>query len=169
MAGTAVWTGIFFVLVGMAPSQFVAGLIDEPPGFVHSWLFGPSLVVVGLAIIVTALWFNLWSRRQLCIDEISEQLAWAIHSLLNKPPNANDPGDLARWWGEVIGWEAKIDRALENRAYFTRSDQLHFSVLGFVEPVKMSQSKDLDAMLAQLKMKFERLRDIVNWTQMRRR
>lgn len=169
-ARNAIFFGIFVVVVGMTPGNWLAGLLHDPPAFISGALFQPGLVVIGLAIIAAALWFNIWSRKQICIDEVSEQLAWAVHNLLNKKPKQDDPGDIARWWGEVVGWEAKVDRMLENRAFFTRSDQLHFGVLGFVEPLSWTTGNhDLDHMLRQLRMKFDRLRDVINWAQARRR
>lgn len=97
-------------------------------------------------------------------------MSWAIHNLLNKAPKSNDQNGIDQWWADVLTWEAKVTQALGNRAFFTRADELHFGVLGFVDPsMWTSGNVDLDSKLRQLKMKFERLRDIINWTQMRRR
>jgi hypothetical protein len=169
-ASAGFWTGIFFVAVGVTPWRFVASLIQEPPGFLNNSFFSPALVLLGLATIWASLWFNLWSRKQVCIDEISEELAWAVHHLLNNPPKPLDLSGVEQWWTDVLAWEAKVSKMLGNRAFFTRSDEIHFAVLGFVDPSEWSTgNRDLDSKMRQLKMKFERLRDIVNWTQMRRR
>ena len=65
--------------------------------------------------------------------------------------------------------EWPVSKKLENKAFFTRADQLHFEDLGFVDHIRLSGHPDFDGSLSQLKLKFERLRDVINWTQMRRR
>jgi hypothetical protein len=62
-----------------------------------------------------------------------------------------------------------VSKKLENRAFFTRADQLHFDMLGFVPPVSMTNNQRFDWLLSMLALKFERLRDVINWTQQRRR
>jgi hypothetical protein len=62
-----------------------------------------------------------------------------------------------------------MSKKLENRVFFTRAHQLHFDMLGFVEPIKMTEHGRYDWLLSQLRLKFERLRDVINWSQMRRR
>jgi hypothetical protein len=119
----ALFIGVFFVVAGVTPWQFVASLIQAPPSFLRSAFFGPAMVLLGFGIIGGSLWFNLWSQKQICIDDVSEQLAWAIHNLLNKPPNPNDVADLARWWDEVVSWETKVDRALERDEFRLRRIQ----------------------------------------------
>jgi hypothetical protein len=166
---SGVLIGLFFVGVGMTPWQFVADVLQNPPDFVRSVWFSPSITLVGLALIAASLWFNLWSRKQKAIDDIAEDISWAIHNLLNRNPRPSTDTDVAKWETDFREWCSKVSKKLEDRAFFTRADQLHFDMLGFVEPVTMSGHQRLDWLFSQLRMKFERLRDIINWTQMRRR
>ena len=127
------------------------------------------MVLVGLATIAASLWFNIWSQKQKAIDTLAEDLGWAIRHLLNRKPRPSTDQDIAQWDKDYREWCDKVSKQLENRAFFTRADQLHFDRLGFVDPVAMSGHVQLDWLLSQLRMKFDRLRDVINWTQQRRR
>jgi hypothetical protein len=78
--------GLFFVGVGMTPWQFVAQIIQQPPRFVTSEWFSPSITLVGLALIAASLSFNIWSRKQKAIDALAEDISDAITNLLNRTP-----------------------------------------------------------------------------------
>jgi hypothetical protein len=66
-------------------------------------------------------------------------------------------------------WCDRVSAKLENKAFFTRADQLHFDQLGFVPQIAMTRQLELDQLLGQLREKFDRLRDVINWVQQRRR
>jgi hypothetical protein len=154
-AGTVIATGVFFLVFGILP-----------------W-FGPGvsifLTVVGLALIAGSLWFNFWSHREAAIDELAEDLTWAIHDLLNRNPRPTTDAEMEKWQQDFDDWCARVNRKLENRAFFTRADQLHFDRLGFITPIKMPGKVSFDFLLSILRLKFERLRDVINWAQQRRR
>ena len=99
--------------------------------------------------------------RQNAIDDLSEELSWAIHYLLNKQVSSDD--DLAKWEIEFKKWCNKVSEMLNNRKYFTKSDQLHFDRLGLVPPANYAGSfnKRHEWLVSQLNLKFERLRDII--------
>ena len=169
VAGTGLVIGIFIVSYGAAPGQAIADLLTHlPPWLTNPW-FKLALVVIGLALIGTSLHFNVWSLRQKAIDDLAEDLSWAIHHLLNKP--VSNESEVAQWESEYKAWCQKVSTKLENRAFFTRADQLHFDRLGFVPPANFagSYNKRHDWLVSQLNLKFERLRDVINWTQMRKR
>jgi hypothetical protein len=154
-AGSAIAIGAFFLLFGILP-----------------W-FGPGvsifLTVVGLALIAGSLWFNFWSQREAAIDELAEDLSWAIHDLLNRDPRPSTDAEMQKWQEDFDDWCARVNRKLENRAFFTRADQLHFDRLGFITPIRMTGKLSFDFLLSILRLKFERLRDLINWAQQRRR
>ena len=131
--------------------------------------FKLALVVIGLVLIGVSLHFNVWSLRQEAIDDLAEDLSWAIHNLLNRPV-ANEP-EVAQWEADFKAWCERVSAKLENRAFFTRADQLHFDRLGFVPLASFAGSYNQRHawLVSQLNLKFERLRDVINWTQMRRR
>ena len=169
VAGTGLVIGVFMMVYGAAPGQAVADFLTRlPPGANSPW-FKFALIVVGLAVVAGSLHFNVWSLRQKAIDALAEDLSWAIHNLLNKPVASQ--ADLEAWEVEYHAWCRRVSQKLESRAFFTRADQLHFDRLGFVPPTALATSfNNHHAWLtAQLGLKFERLRDVINWTQMRTR
>jgi hypothetical protein len=167
VAGSALLIGVFFVLVGVTPWQYVAELIGHPPAWMQSSWFRLTILVLGLAVIWFALNFNRWSLRQRAIDSLAEDISWAISDLLNR--KAEDTGGyIDQWQQDFNDWCSRVSAKLENRAFFTRADQLHFDRLGFVDPILMYQNPRLNHLLSQLRLKIDRLRDIINWTQMRK-
>jgi hypothetical protein len=169
-AGTALVVGIFFVLVGVTPWEFVAEMITEPPQWIASPYFRVSILVLGLAIIWFSLTFNRWSAKQRVVDSLAEDISWAIDKLLNRSPGI-EPSDkfIDDWKADFDGWCSRVSAKLGNRAFFTRADQLHFDYLGFIQPIQFHQNPRLDHLLSQLRLKIERLRDVINWAQERRR
>ena len=169
VAGTGLVFGIFFVVYGSAPGQVIAELLTHlPPWLTNPW-FRLALVVIGLFIIGASLHFNVWSLRQKAIDVLAEDLAWAIHNLLNK--RVTNESEVTQWDSEYRTWCDNVSKKLENRAFFTRADQLHFDRLGFVPQTGFvgSFNEHHQWLASQLSLKFERLRDVINWTQMRKR
>jgi hypothetical protein len=169
--GTALAIGIFFVLVGVTPWEYAARLIAEPPQWTNSAYFRLGILIIGIALIWFSLIFNLWSAKQKAIDSLAEDISWAIDNLLNRTTGKIDPASefVERWKKDFEDWCANVSKKLGNRAFFTRADQLHFDYLGFVEPVEFYQNPRLNHLLSQLRLKIERLRELINWTQQRRR
>lgn len=169
VAGTGLVLGLFIVAYGATPGQAVADLLKRLPPEVASPWARLALVVVGLAVIGASLHLNVWSLRQKAIDEMAEDLSWAIHNLLNRA--VSDEAGLAKWEQDYHAWCQRVSKKLENRAFFTRADQLHFDRLGFVPATHLAGTFNQrhSWLASQLSLKFERLRDIINWTQMRGR
>jgi hypothetical protein len=161
--------GVFFLAVGVTPWQLIAGFFQQPPGWVANPWFSPGLAILGICVIAGSVWFNIWSRKQTAIDELAEDMAFAINDLVNREPRPQTDDDIKKWKGDYEAWCNKASKKLENRAFFTRADQLHFDSLGFIDPLFMTGLPKLDELLSQLKLKFDRLRDVINWTQQRRR
>jgi hypothetical protein len=168
-AGTGIVVGLFIVIYGATPGQAVADLLRVLPSWVTDPWFKFTLVVIGLVLIGASLHFNVWSLRQSAIDDVAEDLSWAVHNLLNKP--VSNEGEVASWESDFRTWCDKVSKKLERRAFFTRADQLHFDRLGFVPPANFggSYNQKHEWLVSQLRLKFERLRDVINWTQMRKR
>lgn len=83
-ADTGLVIRVFIVTYGATPGQAMADLLSNlPPWITNPW-FKLALVVIGLSIIGGSLHFNVWSLRQRAIDDLAEDLSWAIHHLLNK-------------------------------------------------------------------------------------
>jgi hypothetical protein len=169
-AATALVVGFCLVVFGGTPGELLAAIWTNPPQWVMSWWFSPTISIVGLLLIAATLRFNLWDQRQKAIDDLAEDMSWAIHNLLNKPPTANSAAEfVSSWESDFKSWCDKVSKKLGNKAFFTRADQLHFDRLGFVSTAPMTGHAKLDWLLAMLRLKFERLRDIINWVQQRRR
>jgi hypothetical protein len=170
-AGSALAIGIFFVLVGVTPWQFAAQLIANPPAWSNSNYFRIGIPILGLVAILTSLNFNRWSAKQKAIDSLAEDISWSIGNLLCRTPGKIDPDPkfIDDWRRDFDNWCSRVSKKLENRAFFTRADQLHFDYLGFIDPVFLHGNQQLDESLSQLRLKIQRLRDVINWTQVRRR
>ena len=164
-------SGVFIFVFGASPEQWVVSSLDNPP----EWLTSPWLkigaILLAPVIIAFGLSFNRWSNRQRAIDDLAEEISWAItDKLLNRPINKDSPQEVVEWDSDYRDWCDRVSKKLENRAFFTRADQLHFDRLGFVQPVSLPSASNAhhNWLLGQLKLKFERLRDIINWAQQRR-
>ena len=169
VAASGLVSGGIFLVTGMTPPEIFIWVFTDPPG----WLLGGwtrlILLIVGMAVILVSLNFNRWSLRQKAIDSLAEDLSWAISDLLNRKPEFPIENHISRWEADYRAWYDRVSKKLENRAFFTRADQLHFDRIGFVDQIKMSGDDHWDKLLSQLKLKFERLRDIINWSQQRKR
>lgn len=169
VAGTALVVGSIIVVFGTTPGQAVAELlVNLPPWLTNPW-FKLTLFILGLVIIGVSLHFNVWSLRQRAIDDLAEDLSWAIHDLLNR--RATNAVQLTQWESDYKGWCERVSKKLENRAFFTRADQLHFERLGSIPAVDFQGSFNPrhNSLKGHLNLKFDRLRDLINWTQMRKR
>jgi len=162
--------GVFFVGVGVTPWQYVAELLLHPPAVLTSVWFSPSITIVGLTLIVLSLRYNIWSQKQHIIDDLAEDAAWAVHNLLDRSPTPSTDETIQKWNYDFQEWCNSVSKKLENRAFFTRADQLHFDVLGITEIIAVAGHQySLSQLETQLNEKIKRLRDIINWTQERER
>lgn len=167
VAGTAMVVGLFFVIFGLTPLEAAVRWLVALPDWMQTGWFKLGVLIVGLAVIWASLRYNVWSRRQIVIDELAEELSWAIHNLLNR--RVRDQAQLIEWRTAYEAWLDKVNKKLGNRAFFTRADELHFERLGSVPAVgfSMAFNDEHNHALSQLSLKFDRLRDIIRWTQMR--
>jgi hypothetical protein len=119
------------------------------------------LLVLGLVVIGVSLHFNVWSLRQQAIDSLAEDVSWAIHNLLNRQVSSD--AELVKWETDFGTWCERVSKKLENRAFFTRADQLHFDRLGLVPSAGFASSYNTrhEWLVSQLGLKFDRLRDVI--------
>ena len=175
VAGTGIATGLFMVAFGMSPAEAVVLIIEYPPEWLMSGWLRLTVLIIGMGLIWVSFSYNRWSKKQQVIDALSEDLSWAIHSLLNK--TVSTEAELMIWEIEFEEWCKKVSRKLNDRAFFTRSDQIHFDRLGFIQPlnfigavtINMRAKAHHNKLVSHLNVKFDRMRDIINWTQMKRR
>ena len=151
------------------PAELVIYLWRAPPAWLLDGWTRLLVLILGLAIIFLSLRFNVWSKKQQVIDDLAEEISWAIQNLVNRNPRPTTNQEVAQWEADFRSWYKRVSGKLEDRAFFTRADQLHFDMLGFVEPIGMTGIPRLDWLLSQLKLKFDRLRDVINWAQERTR
>lgn len=169
MAGAGIAFGLFTFLVGMTPPQFVLYILEDPPVWIYSSWFRVVFIIIGLVLIGGSVRYNFWSQKQRAIDELAEDISSAIIDLVNRDPRPGTNEQIVAWQTDFNDWCAGVSKKLENRAFFTRADQLHFDRLGFIEPISMASPPSLNWLMSQLRLKFDRLRDVINWTQQRRR
>ena len=150
VAGVAMVTGLFIAVVGVSPAQWVAQIYQQPPNWLIWFDANPwarlSALIVGLTLILLAARFNVWNPRQRAIDSVAEDISWAISNLVNRPRPTDVIQDawIADWRRDFDAWCARVNEKLENRAFFTRADQLHFDRLGFVQQIGLSGHHELD-------------------------
>jgi hypothetical protein len=171
-AGTGLAGGLLFIAFGMTPAELAAWLLKNPPAWLMSGWTRLLLVILGIAAMFASVRLNIWSEKQKAVDGLAEDISWAIHHLVNwhhrltPDDKASYPAALKEAFHE---WCTRVSTQLENRAFFTRADQLHFDRLGFIPPVAMTQEGSADHTLGMLKLKIERLRDVIMWVQQRPR
>jgi hypothetical protein len=89
--------GAFFILFGVLPWEFAARLLAEPPAWLLSGWLRLGALIIGLLIIYVTGRFNLWSTKQQAIDDLSEDISWAIHDLVNRSPRPSTNAEVAAW------------------------------------------------------------------------
>lgn len=172
-AGVGMATGFFLIVFGMSPAELVVYLWQHPPAWFLSGWTRLFVLILGLTMIYASLRYNVWHQQQKAIDSLAEDISWAIHNLLNRQTPNNVPNLDAyvdQWEEDYRKWCDTVHGKLCNRAFFTRADQLHVERLGFVPQVgQMTSSGKLNWLLSQLNLKFDRLREVINLVQLRRR
>ncbi len=169
MAGAGLAFGLFMLFFGMTPGEAAYLIFTDPPAWLMSGWLRIIVLIFGIVLLIGSVRFNIWTNKQTAINELAENLSWAISDLLNRKPPVSTTEDVANWEKDYRDWCNKVSKNLENRAFFSRADQLHFDRLGFIEQVKMSGISRHDWLLGQLKLKFDRLREVINWSQQRPR
>jgi hypothetical protein len=106
------------------------------------------------------------AAKRVAIDDLSQELSWAIDNLLNKRPMPNNNEETNEFANIYDDWCNKVSKKLENRAVFTFSHQTHFDSLGVVPSLKIHvMNNRYNHIVSQLSLKFDRLREIINQTQ----
>jgi hypothetical protein len=104
------------------------------------------------------------AAKTAAIDEIADEISWAVHNLVNPKPHPASTADpesaIAAFEAQLDAWYGRVSKKLANRDAFTQGDQTHFDTLGFVSPVQMWGHPKLDHLFSQLKLKLDRLREI---------
>jgi hypothetical protein len=103
------------------------------------------------------------AEKNAAIDDIAQEIAWAINNLVNPNTHPGSPANpasaIASFEIESNAWYKRVSKKLENRIVFTQGDQIHFDHLGFI-PVAVIWHSRLDHLFAMLKVKLERLTEI---------
>jgi hypothetical protein len=106
---------------------------------------------------------NRLAEKNATIDNIAQEIGWAINNLANPKPHPGSTADpqsaIAFFEVQLEEWYKRVSRNLENRIAFTQGDQTYFDHLGFFPVVVVWHSR-LDHLFAMLKVKIERLTEI---------
>lgn len=167
--GTALFVAIVFVFFGATPWELAVQWFAEPPQILINPWFRIGILIVGLSMIPALLIYNRWSRKQEVIDDLAEDISWAIGNLLNRKPPPTTPQDIANLNSDFEQWCQRVISKLENRAYFSRADQIHFQRLGFIPVISMGSTPEHKKILRELNLKLDRLREVIEWAQQRPR
>jgi hypothetical protein len=104
-----------------------------------------------------------FATKTAVIDDIANEIAWAVHNLVNPnphPASTSDPESaIAAFEQKFSIWRNRVSKKLENRDVFTQGDQIHFDVLGYVPSIQATAHVKLDHTFSQLALKLERLRE----------
>jgi hypothetical protein len=157
------------------PWELVVELIAQAPEYLLNGWARLGAIFVGFLLIIVSLRWNMWSRRQKIVGELAEALSAAIGELLNRPIH-NDV-ELRHLDTDFQNWCNKVKSILENNpAYFSKADVIHFERLGKVSKgswgiAYCANPNDTrhNHLLNMLSLKFDRLRDVINWAQQRTR
>ncbi len=167
--------GFFSVIYGATPGEAVAELLPLAPPWIFNPWFKLACVPIGLAIIWASLTYNVWSKRRKVVDELAEILSWAIHDLMNR--QIQNDTELGQLDCDFHAWCSRVTKKIkDNPAFFSRADEIHFDRLGRVPGGLWDfayratpEDRRHDKLLNMLSLKFDRLRDVINWTQQRTR
>jgi hypothetical protein len=163
------------IVFGMTPGEVIVHQVAEMPDWVFGGWFKLFLVVVGLCLIWASLKFNIWSRRQKAVNELAVMLSDAIHQLLNR--QVTDEAGLGQLRSDINHWEQRVLAKIDAYpAYFSLADRIHLERLGAIVHDHWPRAYRQDPQdtrheheLNMLSLKFDRLRDIINWAQQRTR
>jgi hypothetical protein len=104
------------------------------------------------------------TERTTAIDDIADEIEWAVNNLVNPKPwplsTADPESAVAAFKIKFDAWCSRVSEKLENRDVFTHGDQIHFDNLGFVTSVHHTGHIKLDSVFSQLNLKIARLRKI---------
>ncbi len=114
VAGTGLIVGVFFVVFGVTPWEFIAELVTEPPSWSTTPWFRVAILILGLALIWASLNFNRWSNKQKMIDSLAEDISWAIDNLLNRQPGpeGRDIDYVETWNHDFDEWCSRVSNKL---------------------------------------------------------
>ena len=174
-AGTGLVFGTIMLVFGMTPGELVVLVAGAMPDWVFGGWFKLALVVLGLFIIWGSLRFNVWSQRQKAVNELAKRLSDAIRDLMNR--QITNDVELGQFESDFGYWCDEIANRIEHyAAYFSEADKIHFDQIGQVPGnswghayVSAQAGNRHNHLLNELNVKFERLRDIINWAQQRTR
>lgn len=166
LAAMIILVALFFAVMGVTPIDWASTLLDPPPVWMTAWWGRLLILVVGLLVIAASVHASKFNRKQKVIDDLAEDISWAIGELLNrKRPSPTELGkyddfsvQLRRDFDE---WCKKVDEKLKDQSIFTHADFLGFQRLGFVDPKVVTGHPGIDHTLSMLNLKLERLREII--------
>jgi len=134
--------------------------------------FEPTYISIGLSLVVVAIllyvnFVRLYRARatsrkkQEKVDQLSRLLSDAISDLLNR--QLADTNEVPQFRNDFDEWCGKAKSILQDRRFFTESDEVHFDRLGTVVTRQFAHrvNNEHQHILSMLDIKFERLRDIV--------
>jgi hypothetical protein len=114
----------------------------------------------------------LVTQRQQAIDGLSVKMEEAARNYIGKIPK--NPPDWPSFNNDLQAktgsWRKEVSGLLENRAFFTKADQLHFDVLGHYSGYSFrGGNAEYDEIQSELAERMKKLREVINWSQQRTR
>lgn len=104
------------------------------------------------------------ATRQQAIDDLAEEIRWAVNNLLNPKPHPTSTGKPDAAFKlletETNQWCERVNSRLANRSVFTAGDRINFDSLGSITPVLHYGHVKLDWLHSCNVLRVERLRAI---------
>jgi hypothetical protein len=117
LAFSGVLLGIFLLVFGVSPGEFAANVFQNPPAWLLNPWIGFVIIVIGLLVIWGSLSFNIWSNKQKAIDDLAEDIAFAIRDLIAHRSRPQTEVEIDKWKKDFDTWCNRVSKKLENRAF----------------------------------------------------
>lgn len=144
-------------------------LLILPAVFVWKFIAAPSKLDADDQAQIHALQSQLrveanQQARQKAIDDIAEEISWAVDNLINPKPFPTSTGDnradFILLQNKIDAWCERVSSKLADRSVFTVGDQVHFNSLGSIPFIMRYGDQKLDWLHSALVLRLERLREI---------
>lgn len=99
-------------------------------------------------------------ERQAILDALTIRITEATRDILNNPAFRTQATGVAGCQAVRV-WIDTVHEQMVNSKMFAVAEMEHFATIGFMQPIVLTGIDDFDHMLSIMRVKFERLREII--------
>jgi len=171
---------ILVAIVGVVAMWIALGFTDTGPSMIGRLLAALAVLLILPAVFVwkfiaapSKLDAELNSQlkvevdettRQKAIDDLAEEIRWAVNNLINPKPYPTSTGDTEADFKVLQtkndAWCDRVNSKLAERSVFTAGDHIHFDSLGSIPLVQKYGHGNLDWLHSAIVLRLQRLREI---------